>query len=70
MGRFASTKHRRVFLYALLDEANYYRQRKNCWAIIVKDITSHGLKECPRVDHQREIFEVTMRLNVPVDLNM
>ena len=70
MGRFASTKHRRMFLYALLDVANYNRQCVNCEAT-VKDITSHGLKECPRVEKEREIFRLTMRLyNAPKNLDM
>ena len=70
VGRFASTKHRGVFLYALLDEANYDRQCKNCGRL-VKDITTHGLNECSEVEHQREIFEKTMRLyNAPADMNM
>ena len=70
MGRFASTRHRRMFLYALLDVANYDRQCGNCGATD-KDITSHGLQECPRVEHQREIFHITMKLyNAPKELDM
>ena len=70
MGRFASTRHRQVFLYTMLDVANYDRQCGNC-GTIVKDITSHGLQNCPKVTHQREIFVITMRLyNAPKELDM
>ena len=70
VGRFASTKHRRMFLYAVLDIANYERKCGNCGAM-VKDITNHGLQECPRVTNQRIIFEMTMRLyNAPKEWEM
>ena len=70
MGRFATTRHRRVFLYALLDEVNYDRQCGNC-GTTVRDITFHGLQECPRAERQREILELTMRLyNAPKELNL
>ena len=70
VGRFASTRHRRVFLYAWLDVANYDRQCANCGAT-VKDITSHGLQECPRLEQQRKIFELTMKLyNAPKELDV
>ena len=46
------------------------RQCGNCGAT-VKDITSHGLQECPKVTHQRDIFKITMRLyNAPKKLDM
>ena len=60
IGRFPSTKHRRVFLHALLDVASYERKCGNC-GTTVKDLTTHGLKECPRVTHKREIFKITMK---------
>ena len=70
MGRFASTRHRQVFLYTMLDVANYDRQCGNC-GTTVKDITSHGLQNCPKVKHQREIFKITMKLyDAPKDLDM
>ena len=61
IGRFQSTKHRRVFLHALLDVASYDRKCGNC-GTTVTDITTHGLKECTRVTHKREIFNMTMKL--------
>ena len=70
MGRFPSTKHRRMFLYALLDVANYQRLCQNCGAS-VKDITRHGLQACPRVEHQRKIYEISMKFyNAPKELNI
>ena len=59
-----------MFLHSLLDVDNYERQCGNCGAT-VKDLTSHGLQECPMVKHQRRIFAITMRLyNVPETLDM
>ena len=70
MGRFASTKHRRIFLHAMLDVSNYERPCGNCGAS-VKDLTTHGLKECTKVGQKRKIFETTMKFyNAPNDLDM
>ena len=70
VGRFPSTKHRCVFLYALLDVSSYDRQCKNCGAQ-VKDITSHGLEECTTLKHQRIIFQQMMKFyDAPRELNI
>ena len=70
VGRFPSTKHRCVFLYALLDVSSYDRQCKNCGAQ-VKDITSHGLEECTTLKHQRIIFEQMMKFyEAPKELDL
>ena len=38
---------------------------------MVKDLTSHGLQECPMMEHSRRIFAMTMRLyNAPETLDM
>ena len=55
IGRFPSTKHRRMFMYALLDTASYERPCKNC-VVVVRDITSLGLQECPRIVNQTRRF--------------
>ena len=48
----------------------YDRQCVNCGAT-VKNIASHGLKECPRLENEREILRLTMKLyNAPRDLDM
>ena len=70
VGRFQSTKHRRVFLYAMLDVSSYDRQCQNCGAH-VKDITSHGLQGCPMLKHQRTLFEQMMKFyDAPRELNI
>lgn len=63
MGRFASTKHRRIFLHAMLDVCNYDRPCENCGAT-VQDITTHGLQACPTVEHQRKILIIKMKLYI------
>ena len=69
VGRFQSTKHRRVFLYAMLDVSSYDRQCQNCGAH-VKDITSHGLQWCPKIKKERKIFELMMKFyDAPKELN-
>ena len=70
LGRFPSTKHRSVFLYAMLDVSSYDRLCQNCGAK-VKDITSHGLQGCPMLKNERTIFALMMKFyDAPKDLDI
>ena len=70
VGRFQSTKHRRVFLYAMLDVSSYDRECQNCGAQ-VQDITSHGLQGCPLLKHKRSLFEQKMKFyDAPRELDI
>ena len=70
VGRFPSTKHRSVFLYAMLEVSSYDRQCQNCGAK-VKDITSHGLQCCPTLKKERTKFELMMKFyEAPKELDI
>ena len=60
-GRFKNTEHRRVFLYTWLDTAKYERGCKNCGEQ-VKDMVEHGLKECKKIEKQRKLYTLRMKL--------
>ena len=70
IGRFPSTKHRRVFLYSLMDICNYERVCRNCGSKAT-DIMKHGLTECSALASHRRKFRMLMRFyNTPKELQL
>ena len=69
IGRFPSSKHRRVFMYTLQDVSTYDRTCKHCGAK-VRDMTSHGLQTCLKMLQQRGILELSFKLyNAPLEVD-
>ena len=70
IGRFKNTNHRRVFMYTILNAANYEKECENC-GMKVKDLTKHGMEECKAVEHHRMVYKLRMKLyNAPEKLNL
>ena len=70
IGRFQTTEHRSVFLYAFLDNCNYDRECGHC-GMKVKDITKHGMEDCKGVEQERKIYCTMMKLyDAPTTINL
>ena len=70
MGRFESTKHRRIFLYALFENPRYEKACRNCGQK-VKDVAMHGMEECKNVEQERKVYKMRMEFyNVPKTMNI
>ena len=70
IGRFRNSEHRRLFLYAFLDTRAYIKECKHCGEG-TKDTVAHSLKKCEALNHQRNVFRMTMTLyNAPTTANL
>ena len=70
MGRFESTKHRRIFLYSLFENPRYEKACRNCGQK-VKDVVMHGMEECKNVEQERKVYKMRMEFyNVPKTMNI
>ena len=70
IGRFQTTEHRSVFLYAFLGNCNYDRECGHCGRK-VKDLTKHGMEYCKGVEQERKFFSKMMKLyDAPATINL
>ena len=61
LGRFHTTEHRSVFLYASLETDKYEKECGNCGEKVM-DVTKHGMEECKAVENQRLVYKLRMKL--------
>ena len=70
MGFFSDALHRRLFIFALLDNCSFERKCPMCSGLY-KDILKHTLDRCPKAAHCRLLLKFKLAFyNAPAYVNI